>query len=517
MLHDSQTDLVFIPMALRYHFPRLYKSLIEAFKAAHVKCWELPFTGDKTRLWVRDWMPITVDRKGDMAQFLYDPDYLRAPRYAKYKPDMVPIWEDMGITPFRYDIKLDGGNVLTDKKGRVYLTDKIFLENPDIVPRGELIAFLKEKLNARSIKIVHWDKSDMYGHVDGMIAIADDGSLITDLSWEYLNFLRVGNNIFMAQLGKPSDEPAVKRIREAFPDCEVYPIKYAQTLTRLGGGLHCATWNTVVHGYQNAKYFKPSKRHPFNPFTEDAFTEERLRQVIEYYQERQLQDEEWKMFNDAFKEYWNTLWLEAGKFSFMDMVEAIQSKLQEWNSPYFKDLLELVLMCSELKSYLMHVPKAILPENTDYYPQSVYIPAKVVNVHFRDTIANLTSFSVEYEHMKKNVYDELEFTKQIEQEAKEAEERKDGTVYILHYREFDKRRICPYRYTLIASASWKKHVRIITYDDSHVSFVESTYRTLVEYFEFIASRINFYDNYREGNCNFDENPTPNEDVSDLPF
>lgn len=223
------------------------------------------------------------------------------------------------------------------------------------------------------------------------------------------------------------------------------------------------------------------------------------------------------MFNDAFKEYWNTLWIEAGKFSFMDMAEAIQSKLQEWHSPYFKDIWELGLMCSELLNYLMHVPKAILPESTDYYPQSVYIPAKVVNVHFRDTIANLTSFSVEYEHMKKNVYDELEFTKQIEKEAKEAEERKDGTVYILHYREFDKRRICPYRYTLIASASWKKHVRIITYDDSPVSFVESAYRSLVEYFEFIASRINFYDNYREGNCNFDENPTPNEDVSDLPF
>lgn len=225
MLHDSQTDLVFIPMAIRYHFPRLYKSLITAFRAAHVKCWELPYTGDKTCLWVRDWMPITVDRKGDIAQFRYDPDYLRAPRYAKYKPDMVAIWDDMEITPFRYeDIILDGGNVLTDKQGRVYMTDKIFLENPNY-PRELLLANIKKALNARSIKIVHWDKSDMYGHVDGMMAIADDGSLITDLSWEYLNFLRVGNKIFMAQLGKPTDEPAVKRIREAFPNCEVYPIK----------------------------------------------------------------------------------------------------------------------------------------------------------------------------------------------------------------------------------------------------------------------------------------------------
>ena len=109
MLHDSQTDLVFIPMAFRYHFPRFFKSLIAAFRAANVKYCELPYTSKKSRLWVRDYMPITVDGKGDIAQFRYAPDYLRAPRYEKYKPDMVPIWDDMEMTPFRYeDIILDG-------------------------------------------------------------------------------------------------------------------------------------------------------------------------------------------------------------------------------------------------------------------------------------------------------------------------------------------------------------------------------------------------------------------------
>lgn len=62
-----------------------------------------------------------------------------------------------------------------------------------------------------------------------MMAITDDGALITDLRWEYLNFLRVGNNIFMAQLGETSDEPAFERIRAAFPDCTVYPIKYVKS------------------------------------------------------------------------------------------------------------------------------------------------------------------------------------------------------------------------------------------------------------------------------------------------
>jgi len=336
MLHDSQTDLVFIPMAIRYHFPRLYKSLLDAFKAARVKCWEIPYTASKTRLWVRDWMPITVDKKGDIAQFRYDPDYLRAPRYEKYKPDMMAIWDEMEITPFRYeDIILDGGNVLTDKKGHVYMTDKIFQENPNY-PRELLLANLKHALNARSIEIVHWDKSDMYGHVDGMMAIADDGSLITDLSWEYLNFIRVGNKIFMAQLGKPTDGPAVKRIKEAFPDCEVYPIKYAQTLTRLGGGLHCASWNTVRKCYQNAKVFKPSKRHPFNPFDENAFTEERLCAVLEHDLKRKLEDEEWKAFDDAFFTYWNHLYELYEDFSPDDMFDSIKEELMVKESPYFR-------------------------------------------------------------------------------------------------------------------------------------------------------------------------------------
>ena len=512
MLHDSQTDLVFIPMAIRYHFPKLHKSLIEAFMIAHVKCWEIPYTASKTRLWVRDWMPITVDRKGDMAQFGYNPDYLRAPRYAKYKPDMIPILDDMKITPFRYDDTiLDGGNVLTDKKGRVYMTDKIFLENPD-VPRRLLIAYLKEKLNARSIKIAHWDKSDIYGHVDGMMAIADDGSLITDLSWEYLNFLRVGNKIFMAQLGKPTDEPAVKRIKEAFPNCEVYPVKYAQTLTRLGGGLHCASWNTLEHGYQNAKYFVPSKRHPFNPFDKDAFTDDRLRAVLEHELKRKLDDEEWDAFNLAFFKYWNKLYELYEDFSPDDMYDSIKEELQAKESPYFSSDKELTDVVNILITYMMHVPKLILPDNTSYDPREVYIPAKVMNLHFKDTIATLTSFAIQHEHRLKYVYDELAFTKHIENEAEEATKRKDGTVYVLNYRKCDKRRICPYRYTLVASASWKKHVRVIIYDDAPM-----LNDSILSYFEKVIAGINFYDNYREGDCKFSEYDTHEYSSNDQDF
>ncbi len=366
MLHDSQTDLVFLPKALRLHFPRLYKSLTRALNAAQVEYQEIPRTESKTRLWVRDYMPITVDTHGDLAQFLYSPDYLLAPRYKKYKPDMEPIWDELGMSPFRYeDITLDGGNVLTDKRGNVYMTDKIFLEN-DFVEHKRLLAEFKHRLKARSIKIVHWDKSDIYGHVDGMMAIADDGTLVTDLSWEYLNFLRVGNNIFMAQLGEPSDEPAFERIRAAFPDCTVYPVKYVKSLTRLGGGLHCATWNTAKRAYQNIKVFKPSKRHPFNPFDKDAFTEDRLRAVVEYYEGKKLPDEEWSAFNRAFEAYWNDLWDNEGYFSFWDMVHAIHANLARQESPYFHERGRVSGICNDMMDYLMSIPHLIPPANSAY-------------------------------------------------------------------------------------------------------------------------------------------------------
>ena len=494
MLHDSQTDLVFLPMAIRYHFPKLYKSLTEAFMIAHVKCWEIPFTASKTRLWVRDWMPITVDKKGDLAQFRYDPDYLRAPRYQKYRPDMVPIWEDMEMTPFRYeDVVLDGGNVLADKQGHVYMTDKIFLENPHI-PQKQFIPYLKEILNARSIKIVHWDKSDIYGHVDGMMAIADDGSLITDLSWEYLNFLRVGNKIFMAQLGKPTDEPALKRIQEAFPDCFVFPIQHAQCLTRLGGGLHCATWNTVERGYHNARYFIPSKRHPFNPFTEDAFSDERLRAVIEYYQKRQLQELEWQDFNEGFRNYWTYLWQQNEQFSCMDMVDYIKGYLEIVESQYFHDIEELKSVCNDLTSYLMHVPKAILPDNSIWNPSEPYISPKRLLVYFKDTAAFIDSFSVSFAHDEMEALDEFDFTQKIEEEARAAEERKDGTVYVLYYRQCDKRRVCPYRYTFTASVNERKHIRVVMFWDSPMND-----KTILFYADKAMSTVKFYDHYREDN------------------
>ena len=480
MLHDSQTDLVFLPEALRLHFPRLHKSLTTALELAHVKYREIPYTDSKTRLWVRDWMPILVDKTGSMEQLEYDPDYLRATRYAKYKPDMVYILDEMGITPFHNNIIVDGGNILSDKKGRVYMTDKVFLENAHI-PREQLINYLKQILNTRSIHFLHWDKSDIYGHIDGMMAITDDGTPITDLSWEYLNFLRVGNKIFMAQLGKPSDEPALKRIQEAFPDCIVYPIQYVQTLTRLGGGLHCATWNTVEKCYQNAKVFQPSKRHPFNPFTADAMAEERLRAVVEYSHGQPLGDSEWNALLDAFYS-WSGEWLNS-ELSYREMVESIYATLSEQHLPFFEDHDFVEALCNHLYSYLIDIPKLFIPGNSKWDSGCIYYPT----VHFKDTEALLTSFEMKFGSRDMCYLEEMIITETVEEEAKKTVNSEKGIVYVLYYKN-DKRRVCPHRYTFTARKD-DAHIKVIMYWDSPI-----TNLTISKYAQKACSDISFYEN-----------------------
>lgn len=491
MLHDSQTDLVFLPMALRLHFPSLYKSLTEAFDFAQVKYQEIPDTRSKKHLWARDYMPITVDTKGGMELFEYNPDYLHAPRYAEYKPDIAFIMDEMGITPFHHHIIVDGGNILTDKKGGVYMTDKVFLENAHI-PRKELINSLKQILNTRSIHFVHWDKSDIYGHVDGMMALADDGSIITDLIWEYLNFLRIGNKIFMAQLNKPSDEPALKRIREAFPNCIVYPIKYVQTLTRLGGGLHCATWNTVEKCYQNAKVFKPSKRHPFNPFAEDAFDDVLFRKVIEYGYGKPLEDGDWDVLLDAFYWFWSEHGLKYGSPSEMakDVFNTLKWKLH----PIFENYEFVESLCNHLYRYMIDIPKLIVPENSKLASKDNSYPI----IHFKDTDAFLTSFNVTFGDSNNSYEGELVSTEEIEKKAQIENSCNNGIVYVLYYMD-DNKRVCRNQYTLTAHRDFS-FIKVIIYFESPINEL-----SIAEYVQKACSGISFYEHCRKA------------DTSEIPF
>lgn len=499
MLHDSQTDMVFISRALDINHHRLYESLTDAFYEANVRYDVMPtqeflcsvgiFESTvgilerrqnlKKIIWLRDYMPVTVDKHGGIEQFLCDSS-----------PNMLLVCNQFGITPFQNDIKLDGSNILADKKGCVYMTDIVFEKNPDI-PRDKLICNLKQSLNARTIIFIPRDESDKYGHVDRMMTIADDGTLITDLSWEYLNFLRVGNNIFVAQLGKPTDEPAIRRIQEAYPNCTIYPIKHAQSLTRLGGSLHRATWNTLQDGYRNSRVFKPSKRHPFNPFSADAFTEKRLRELVEYYIGNPLSNNEWNAFNRAFKRFWYSMVDIHGVDDhhnnlFKELVESMQCLLK--GTPYFNGIAELQNICYHLSRYIINIPKLIIPWDTMFHEYEPQRPLQTFFIKFRDCEAKITSCI-----LSKHLFidDEAELKNMVEKEAKDAEKRNDGTVYILNYPcqwDYGKSRISHYRYELRACVDEKYHLKLVIYYDTTMGHL-----TLSQYAQRQCSIISFFD------------------------
>lgn len=66
------------------------------------------------------------------------------------------------------------------------------------------------------------------------------------LSWAYLNFLQVGNCIFVPGLGAREDALAVRQLRRFFPRTEVVQVQGCAPLARDGGALNCVSWNILA-------------------------------------------------------------------------------------------------------------------------------------------------------------------------------------------------------------------------------------------------------------------------------
>lgn len=67
----------------------------------------------------------------------------------------------------------------------------------------------------------------------------------TDLNWAYINFLQVGNHIFMPAFGIDEDAIAKDYIKKSFPDTTIHPIEMPE-IVKKGGALHCLTWNVYL-------------------------------------------------------------------------------------------------------------------------------------------------------------------------------------------------------------------------------------------------------------------------------
>ena len=233
----------------------------------------LPVISSPFHIWARDYMPVQVSKE-KFIRFNYSPDYLKD--NPEYKPDTSVILLNLDIQVIGSDILIDGGNVIScDDK--VIMTDKIIRENPHY-QRNKLIDTLSQLLEAEIILIPE-DKYDEYGHADGMARYMGNGKVLlnnycdfdkplrkkllsalsphfeivelhyntyTNKSWAYINFLHVGQHIFVPMLKDKLGETAFKQIVEAYPECDCHQIWGCDYIVREGGALNCCSWNILT-------------------------------------------------------------------------------------------------------------------------------------------------------------------------------------------------------------------------------------------------------------------------------
>lgn len=274
MIQDSETNMVYLAQGLSHYAP-VCRNLLEALHRERIHAEFLPFTSSYKHVWARDYMPIQL-QKNQFFFYAYRPDYLVG--YHGYIPDVHAIVDELHLVRYPVDIVLDGGNAVPcgDK---VIMTDKIFRENPSL-DRNKLLATLEDCLEAQVVLIPR-DPYDMFGHADGMVRwIEGDRVLLNNyvntdpglrkkllealsphfvveelefgsprpgkLSWAYLNFLRVGNSIFVPGLHSLEDPMALQQLQRFYPHCTVIQVQGCEAPARHGGALHCLTWNLLA-------------------------------------------------------------------------------------------------------------------------------------------------------------------------------------------------------------------------------------------------------------------------------
>lgn len=283
MITNFETNKVLIAKGLTYHHYVDATGHLLGCMYRHRIEWDfIPNTSSPLHIWARDYLPVQVS-KDKFVRFCYTPDYLQDS--PEYKPDTSAILSDLGIQVIDSDIIVDGGNVIScgDK---LIMTNKIIRENPHY-QRNKLIDTLSQLLEAEIILIPE-DRYDEYGHADGMVRYMGNNCVLlnnycdfdmtlrkkvlevlsphfditelhygayTDKSWAYINFLHVGQHIFVPMLKDKLGGMAFKQISASYPQCDCHQIWGCDNIVREGGALNCCTWNmmTAIETYVENK------------------------------------------------------------------------------------------------------------------------------------------------------------------------------------------------------------------------------------------------------------------------
>ncbi|MBU2552933.1 MAG: agmatine deiminase family protein [Bacteroidetes bacterium] len=281
MITDAQTNFVWFSELLRRKpeyqlFNEQLTAILQRYRIAH------DFLQETNDIWCRDYMPIQVNQD-KYVEFRFDPDYLLSKKWRSYKTYADLVCETMGLKVVKSDILLDGGNVIRGGNWAI-LTDKVVVENRLHYTSDRLIGKLTELFEVDKVILIPWDKTERYGHADGMIRFIDNSHVLIngyfrdydpkfrnsflgaldknglaftelkfncekpneDLNWGYINYLQMENLLLLPQFGIAEDRQALEQISLIFPE---YAVKGqietidSNSIIRHGGVLNCVSWN----------------------------------------------------------------------------------------------------------------------------------------------------------------------------------------------------------------------------------------------------------------------------------
>ena len=275
----KREQIVYMSELLKTNYTEACDRLISILEKHNVKYAFLKGTKD---IWCRDYMPVQTE-SGKFIQFRYNPSYLKGNvEWEASRSDVKEVCRLNNINAQFSDINLDGGNVLICD-GRVIISDRIFVENPD-KDKNEIVDELSKLLESEII-IIPAQKSDMTGHADGMVRFVNKTTLLGNnldnefKYWRegmkkvieqfnlkyinmpffeardakhplsaiglYVNYLEVNKLIVLPVFGRNDDDQAISILKEVFPDKAIETIDF-NDVAQEGGLLNCTTWVVTV-------------------------------------------------------------------------------------------------------------------------------------------------------------------------------------------------------------------------------------------------------------------------------
>jgi agmatine deiminase len=274
MINDHNTNFLYLADTLPKKHPQFYKRFIKLLNQHKITHQLIPNTKD---IWCRDYMPIQNSLR-QLISFDYFPDYLND------SPDITTenreVCDAMGLEYFVSYVSLDGGNVI-HYDNSVIMCDKVIEENAWKYDKQELLEMLRDAFRANRVIFIPTAPDDLFGHADGAVRFVNSKlvlinkhhkvdaaykkSLITtlekaklnylevpynpyknknnmDATGCYLNFVQVGDVIFMPTYGLKEDDRAFQLFQKVFPKCKIVQVR-SNSIAKQGGVLNCITWN----------------------------------------------------------------------------------------------------------------------------------------------------------------------------------------------------------------------------------------------------------------------------------